>query len=184
MEERWWKRGLDCFFRASKLSRFCREFARHGRSFLPLKRLGREIDNLRTRRGGERERECLSLEINRANERRFFLPFFLRPPRGWRWRGEERIRTKEEARNEGGRGRMIFENRRGARLHSVATSAREYQGLGMVHLRQEGLNHPLSRWHFRGWGADFIVFRTSLYTRVRHFSLFVFSLCPSMIIAG
>lgn len=87
MEERWWKRGLDCFFRASKLSRFCREFARHGRSFLPLKRLGREIDNLRTRRGGERERVCLSLEINRANERRFFLPFFLRPPRG---DGEER----------------------------------------------------------------------------------------------
>lgn len=45
----------------------------------------------------------------------------------------------------------------------------------MVHLRQGGLNHPLSRWHFRGWGADFIVFRTSLYTRVRHFfPLFVF----------
>lgn len=182
MEERWWKRGLDCFFRASKLSRFCREFARHGRSFLPLKRLGREIDNLRTRRGGERE--SVSLVRDQSRERTTFLPSILPSTSSRRWRGEERIRTKEEARNEGGRGRMIFENRRGARLHSVATSAREYQGLGMVHLRQEGLNHPLSRWHFRGWGADFIVFRTSLYTRVRHFSLFVFSLCPSMIIAG
>lgn len=46
----------------------------------------------------------------------------------------------------------------------------------MVHLREGGLNHPLSRWHFRGWGADFIVFRTSLYTRVRHF--FFFPLYP------
>lgn len=29
-----------------------------------------------------------------------------------------------------------------------------------LRLRREGLNRPLSPWHFRGWGADFIVSRT------------------------
>lgn len=29
-----------------------------------------------------------------------------------------------------------------------------------LRLRREGFNRPLSPWHFRGWGADFIVSRT------------------------
>lgn len=43
-----------------------------------------------------------------------------------------------------------------------------------LRLRREGLNRPLSPWHFRGWGADFIVSRTGACTLVPEIFFFFF----------
>lgn len=83
-------------------------------------------------------------------------------------------RSRVAGRNAREKKAYVFRNRGVAIARGIAASRRLNEKASgarrrMVHLRQGGLNHPLSRCHFRGWGADFIVLRTSLYALVRHF---------------
>lgn len=110
----------------------------------------------------------ITLEINRARNR--FLPATYLTGR---WRRRARNQNDNNKNTSERKSKEIFRNPRSV-CGAIAPRRDVCTGISgarrrMVHLRREGLNHPLSRWHFRGWSADFIVFRTSLYTRVRHF---------------